>query len=207
MDEIHYYEYVLYIGKRKWHVNFTSGGKIHPYLLTGQITIVYDLHDDYFIVLQAKGNWKDHALRSIQYILLHTKNATLESNLNPLWTSCYASVVDFTCPSPKKHLIYHKTRAVTAGLIDLYLQGKRQWDSCRGPCGWWALSEFLTVIITHSQAQLSTWESSIQNPTKPAVSPPPICDLVWPLTVTRCTDTFAILDEEFYGGLPWSSSQ
>lgn len=39
----------------------------------------------------------------------------------------------------------------------------------RGPCGWLVLSEFLTVIITHSQAQLSTWESSIQNPAKPAV--------------------------------------
>lgn len=60
------------------------------------------------------------------------------------------------------------------------------------------------MIITHSQAQLSTWESSIQNPANPAVlfffffflfS----CDLVWPF---KDVLAFAILDREFYGVVP-----
>jgi len=60
------------------------------------------------------------------------------------------------------------------------------------------LSEFLCVIIIHVQAQLRTWESSIQNPEKPTVMsffPPLCCDLVWPF---REVHPFSI--QEFYGG-------
>lgn len=78
----------------------------------------------------------------------------------------------------------------------------------RGPCGWLVLSEFLTVIITHSQAQLSTWESSIQNPAKPAVlffSFFCFCrDLVWPF---RDVLSFATLHRGFYGALHCFASQ
>lgn len=76
----------------------------------------------------------------------------------------------------------------------------------QGPCGWWALSEFLTVIITHSQAQLTTRESSIENPAKPAVLFLSFsffffffgCDLVWPL---KDVLAFAISDRGFYGAV------
>lgn len=75
------------------------------------------------------------------------------------------------------------------------------WDKVRrGPCGWWVLSVFLTVIITHSQAQLSTWESSIQNPAKPAVLF--FFFLPWPgLAFERCT-----LICHFRRGILWCSS-
>lgn len=69
--------------------------------------------------------------------------------------------------------------------------------------------QFLTVIITHSQAQLSTWESSIQNPANPAVLFFSflffLCyDLVWPL---RDVLSFAILDRELYSSLPFFALQ
>lgn len=73
----------------------------------------------------------------------------------------------------------------------------------QGQCGWRVLSEFLTVIITHSQAQLSTCGSHPYKIQQSLL----FCfffffffchDLVWPL---RDVLSFAILDRGFYGAL------